>query len=242
MDILFISVFNCGALKMALNHLTSLKNQGITNYMAYVTDRESYDVLIDKGFNATIIDNAQITKDKCDFATGNFNEISYIRYNVIHMLLLEGKTVWYMDIDTVILHDVREFYYSMKLSGIDLAFQNDVNMLCSGCMVFFPTVKALDFALIMSKNKRNDYNDQIIVNNILRKNPSFYKIYVFDMNEFPNGLLYFNPPDSNPNYRELQEQFSSSSRDVYFVHANWMIGLDVKMKAFKSKNLWFIDE
>ena len=240
MDILFISVFNYGGLKIALNHLTSLKNQGITNYMAYVTDTESYEALSNKGFNATIIDDAQFVKEKCDFATNDFNELSYIRYHVIHKLLLQGKTVWYMDVDTVVLNDVREMYYKLKLSDIDIAFQDDVNMLCTGCMLIFPNAKTINFADIMSKNKCKDQNDQIIVNNFLRGNPYILKIYKFDINLFPNGLLYFNKPDNNSHYRQLQEQFHSSSYNVYFVHANWMIGLDNKIDAFKTKNLWFI--
>ena len=42
--VLFIAVFNFGGMTLVLNHLESLKRQGITNYRAYVSDQESYDV------------------------------------------------------------------------------------------------------------------------------------------------------------------------------------------------------
>ena len=44
-NLIFISVFNYGAIEMAKNHLKSLRNQGITNHRSYVTDQESYDEL-----------------------------------------------------------------------------------------------------------------------------------------------------------------------------------------------------
>ena len=40
-EVLFISVFNMGCIEIAENHLQSLLKNGISNYMAYVTDKES---------------------------------------------------------------------------------------------------------------------------------------------------------------------------------------------------------
>jgi DNA-directed RNA polymerase subunit L len=47
-ELLFISVFNLGGIPLALNHLESLRKQNIKNYRAYVTDKESYDILLEK--------------------------------------------------------------------------------------------------------------------------------------------------------------------------------------------------
>ena len=47
-EITFISVFNEACLELAMNHLESLKKNGIENYIAYVTDKESYNKLLNK--------------------------------------------------------------------------------------------------------------------------------------------------------------------------------------------------
>ena len=49
---------------------------------------------------------------------------------------------------------------------------------------------------------------------------------------------YFNELDGH--HPEFQINFKNSSEPVYFVHANFMIGIDVKVNALKRKNLWFI--
>ncbi len=50
-ELLFISVFNYGGIEMAKNHLESLKRNNISNYVAYVTDDESYDDLLLDNYN-----------------------------------------------------------------------------------------------------------------------------------------------------------------------------------------------
>lgn len=55
-DLLFISVFDFGCLELGLNHLQSLKNQGIYNYMSFVTDDETYNIIIKYGFNCTLVE------------------------------------------------------------------------------------------------------------------------------------------------------------------------------------------
>ena len=51
-NILFISVFNLGCIEIAENHILSLIKSGIKNYRAYVCDKESFDILTLKGYNA----------------------------------------------------------------------------------------------------------------------------------------------------------------------------------------------
>jgi lipopolysaccharide biosynthesis glycosyltransferase len=245
MDVLFISVFNYGGLSIALNHLTSLKKQDITNYMAYVTDQEAHDAVSERGFNVTLIDENH-GKEAWDFDSKRFNAFSYIRYKIIHNLLLEGKKVWYMDTDTVVLNDIRELYYRLEASGVDAAFQNDVNMLCTGCMFFFPNEKTIHFTNSIYGKRCDNFGDQIITNRFLNENPAYFRIYAFDIEAFPNGLVYFDKLVQISEYKQVQSELVQKCRqyrgDTYFVHANWMIGLKTKMDAFKSKNLWFIDE
>lgn len=242
-NLVYISVFNYGAIDIALNHLQSLANQHIKNYIAYVTDKESYDFITEKGFTCKLIDNIDEpqTKEKCDFGTNKFNELSYIRYKVIHDLLIQGKNVWYMDVDTVVLHhSINQIYESLQTFNVDLACQNDVNMLCSGCMLFFSNDKMIELTeyIYDNRNQTEFPNDQTYLNGILSNNVVNLNVRTLDIMKFPNGLLYFNEPNSN--YRNLQEQFKNYTGDVLFVHANWMVGMSTKIEAFKSKNLWFV--
>jgi hypothetical protein len=44
-DLLFISVFDYGSRELGLNHLESLKKCGMSNYLAYVADKKTYDYI-----------------------------------------------------------------------------------------------------------------------------------------------------------------------------------------------------
>ena len=127
-DILFISVFNLGCIEIAENHLYSLKKVGIENYMAYVTDQESFQILSGKGYNVSQIQNDKLEKEKQDFGTEKFNDISYMRYKIINKLLKEGRIVWYLDVDTVVLFNLNELVPFLLSENHDIIMQNDINI------------------------------------------------------------------------------------------------------------------
>jgi hypothetical protein len=239
-ELLFISVFNYGGIELAKNHLESLKRNNISNYIAYVTDDESYNELLTLNYNVTKYINSDdiISKDAMDFETPGFINLTYVRYKIINNLLIQGKAVWMLDIDTVVLTDLNSYYNSLS-KNFDICFQNDINMLCAGCMLIMPTIKTIKLTEFMYSNKNNGFNDQIFINNILNNNKEFI-IGMFNENNFPNGLLYFNEPNPKKHLRDAQEKFKQSTLPIYFVHANYMVGIDRKIEAFKSKNLWFI--
>lgn len=240
--LLFISVFNLGGVPLALNHLESLRKQNIKNYRAYVTDQESYDIVSQNGHPVELVSETpnELTKDKSDFGTTNFNTLSYTRYKVILDLLVQNQPVWYLDVDTVVLQNLNEVYDDMRESNYDAIMQNDVNMLCTGCMLLFPKIATIKLMRTIYENRTSSDNDQIILLNILRNNPKAINIMSLNMMQFPNGLLYFNELSTNARYRDLQLKFNESAHPVYFVHANWMVGIETKIDAFKKKGLWFV--
>ena len=240
--LLFISVFNLGGVPLALNHLESLRKQNITNYKAYVTDQESYDIVFQNGHPVELVSETpnELTKEKSDFGTTNFNTLSYTRYKVILDLLVQNQPVWYLDVDTVVLQNLNEVYDDIQGSNCDAIMQNDVNMLCTGCMLLFPKLATIKLMRTIYDNRTSSDNDQIILLNILRNNPKAINIMSLNMLQFPNGLLYFNELSTNARYRDLQLQFNQSTHPVYFVHANWMVGIETKIDAFKKKGLWFV--
>lgn len=242
MDLIFITVSNYGAIELTKNHMESLKQNEILNYMSYVTDDESYQELSQLGYNVSKFNpTIEIGKNKMDFGNNDYNHMIFIRYFVILELLKQGKTVWYLDVDTVAMIDLNIIYKTLN-NSVDIYFQNDINMLCTGCMLIFPNNKtiALMNKIIELKNTNEKINDQILMNHILMNNQNIFNIGVLSEYNFPNGLLYFNDPSENENFREIQKNFKNSTEPVYFIHANYMIGIDVKIQALKDKNLWFI--
>ncbi len=59
--LIYISVFNFGAIEMAKNHIKSLRKVGITNHCSYVTDEESYHVL-KIGLSSAFIKNTTLRR------------------------------------------------------------------------------------------------------------------------------------------------------------------------------------
>ena len=77
---LIISVFTDGIYDLALNHLISLKKQGIENYMAFTTGKKTFADFKEKGFNITFLDNKQnISTNFESFATPSFNKIQFLK-------------------------------------------------------------------------------------------------------------------------------------------------------------------
>ena len=118
--------------------------------------------------------------------------------------------------------------------------QDDVNMPCSGCMLFFPNKTTISFTETIYNARTEQANDQILLINILRTNPNIIKLGLLNINSFPNGLVYFSELSDNERYKEIQLAFKKTDLPLCLVHANWMVGVDTKIKALKDKNLWFI--
>lgn len=242
--LLFISVFNHGALELAKNHLNSLIKNGISNYMAYCTSNETADELRALGYNVETV-KFDIDESKLDFSTPQFNKLSYLRYIVILNLMRNGYDVWYLDVDTVVCGNLNEVYEkTLAENRYNMLFQNDINMLCTGCMLILkhPSTERFVIEQYKSSFQHSDHNDQIIFNHILKNyNDPQLRIGMFSPFQFPNGLLYFKDDFVStraPQYIRLREEFHSSPQNVLFVHANWMVGVDTKINALKTYGLW----
>jgi hypothetical protein len=236
MDTIFICVFNLGCIEIAENHIISLIRCGITNYIAYVTDIESFDILIQKGYNVSYYQDDQST-EKMDFGTSGFNSLSYLRYKIINELLDKGKTVWYLDVDTVVLRDLNDLV--SQFISKDIVMQNDINMPCSGCMLCYPTKTCKQIMTVIYSLRTSSENDQILLAHLLRTNKNI-QLELLDHECFANGLLFFNEGSDNQIYRQLQLAFINTTKPLYLVHANWMIGVETKISALKKKNLWYV--
>ena len=96
------------------------------------------------------------------------------------------------------------------------------------------------------KGMNREMPDQHFVNFFLAQNPGVFKTTMFDLERFPNGLIYFDKPE----LIELSVEFSDFKTNFYknkdntkklaFVHANWMVGIDTKINALRKKGLWYL--
>jgi hypothetical protein len=242
--LIYISVFNFGAIEMAKNHLKSLRNVGITNHCSYVTDEESYRALKELGYPVQLIKNNDIKKEGTNFGTPEFNNMSYVRYHVIKHLLLKGYDVWYMDVDTVVLQPLQNVYEEHRHNSVfDVLFQSDVNMPCTGCMLVYNRVKSVNFIDAVIEQQNDQHNDQLLVNFLLKRFPDLVKTAKFTIFMFPNGLVYFDEEfvKCPEQYRDVRMTYEMNPDNVvHFVHANWMVGDEMKTKALKKHGLWFI--
>jgi hypothetical protein len=153
-------------------------------------------------------------------------------------------------VDTVVLDNLNNIYGEYVGKGYDIVFQNDVHQIqnCTGCMLYFSNQKTLDMTDYVYKGMNWQIPDQHFVNYFLLHNPGVFKTTMFDLERFPNGLIYFDKPE----LIELSSEFSDfkmkfhknkdKTKKLAFVHANWMIGIDTKINAIKKKGLWYLSK
>jgi len=233
MEVVFISVSNMGCVELTINHIESLKRVGMTNYIAYAIDSRCYETLRSKGYNTHLLGRDDMNQYH-DFNTPGFDHISFMRYHVIDKLLREGKTVWYLDVDSVVVQDLNSYVDVVK-DNFDVALQDDCYMPCTGCMLFFPSAVGLVKPMIETRDFSK--NDQIYFLKFLKRTK--LRVGLLNRNIFPNGLLYFN--DDNPKHIAKQIEFRNSDPSkIMFIHANWIVGVQAKIASFKSKGLWFV--
>lgn len=238
-DLIFISVFNDGVYELALNHLLSLKKNNIENYIGYTNGKKSYNDFKNMGLNVEYFEYNNNNEFK--WSSNEFNNFSLLRYKFIIENLKKYNNVWYMDVDTVVLNNLNNYKHK---NNISLILQNDINMPCTGCLLC-KDLKQMEYIynLISNISKENNYedNDQIIFNNIKHM---IGKFDTFPINEFPNGLLYFDEKfigEKNGQLKKIKDDFIKNMKEIKFVHANYMIGNSKKKESLIESNLWFIN-
>jgi lipopolysaccharide biosynthesis glycosyltransferase len=252
--LIFVSLFNYGGIELAKNHLSSLILHGITNYCGFCTDRESEAELKALNYNVEYVNFDRIHSGKLNFDTPEFNKLSYFRYVIILDLLKQGYDVWYLDIDTVVLDNLNKKYdYCRKMNESNIWFQDDMYMLCTGCILLLHSKETIDIITKQIDTINDGHidklknNDQTIMDYILKTYYSNYMIGIFSIYEFPNGFLFFKDEaviSSNPEYlkqrKYFQENYSIHPEQTLFIHANWIVGIDQKIDALKSHGLWYV--
>jgi len=240
---LFISLFNSGIYDLALNHLTTMKKQNIDNYLYFTTEAKLADKLQKMNFNVQYLEDFDIPQDYLQYSSSEWNKLCYHRFYLVKKYLIQYDYVWLLDVDTVVLDNLNK-YIPKNNNTWDCIFQDDVNMPCCGCILFKATEatnKFLDFFI----DNPQIVNDQIFLKYLMNtKQINFLKLKVFNRKLFPNGFLFFNKTIINEKQpfmlKEKEDYYNKPEQSPAFVHANFIIGMENKIKALKEYNLWFI--
>lgn len=242
-DILFLSIFTRGMRDLAINHLFSLKQMGITNTLSFCSDKETVEILNAKGFQS-LENPTPINKDIFSINDSEFNKFSYFKYIILINLLKKHKYIWYLDVDTVVTKDIRNYIYD----DYDIIIQDDINQLSSACIFVKNTENTIELLNTVWNERNIKYNDQIILNKILRRGEIPIRGYTLSIAEFRPGLLFFDEKyliTLSENVKKMRKLFVNNKETGSLVkpaliHANYTININQKIHALKSRNLWFI--
>ena len=242
-DILFLSVFTRGMRDLAVNHLLSLRRFGITNTLSFCSDKETVEILNARGFK-TLENPSSINKDIFTINEPEFNEFSYFKYIILVNLFKKHKYIWYLDVDTFITKDIRK----LVSKEYDISIQDDINQFSTACMLIKNSKNSIKLLNKMWDERNNTYNDQYKLNSLLRRGDIPIKGYTLPIAEFRPGLLYFNEQyliSLSKNVQTMRNLFNKNNETgsniiPALIHANYIIDLNKKISALKSKNLWLI--
>lgn len=234
-ELVLISCFNFHCIELALNFLESLRKLDIDKkHISFVTDIESYDKLKSLNYNVELLSDTKEFKFSFEFDSDDFKALSYLRYKIISAMLKKYSYVWYFDVDTVVVNNVIKYFESLP-KDFDVCFQMDMDSYCTGCILLKSTPKVRGFVNNFYATKNIKFNDQVWMHRCFVLKQHIYnvlKIIELYRFSFINGDIYFN--------NALNEDFKKSMEPIYFIHANYMVGNETKIKALKDKGLWFI--
>jgi hypothetical protein len=244
-ECIIFNLFNDGVIDLAHNHLQSLKNNNITNYISFTTGINSYNKLKDE-FNVEYININDKNSTYLDFGSNQFCEFSYARYKIMLNLLKKYKYVWYLDVDTVVLGNI--FNYINFSQQWDICCQDDLIMPCTGCMLVNNTQASIDTINKILSNRTKEINDQVLLKKLLVTKEVSVKIISLSKYLFIPGGLFFDMKyitDKSQvleNYRlnYINTIIKNNTSPGVFVHANYIMGNKNKIDALKSRKLWFI--
>ena len=233
--IAFITLTNTGYIDYTLNCLKSLKNINFDHELhCYCIGKAGKEILETQGYKCTLIEDEKNSNFQ-KFREGNWADIVFNKFNIIHENLLKNDYVCFTDGD--IVYENPEFmnYLLENIGENDILIQNDAmadnsfSNLCSGFMFIKSnptTLNLFDPKIAETKKKQWENNqkfiwgDQEYINEI-KKN---LKFDTCPLKLFPNGKYYYN---------------NASTITPYLIHFNWVSGHQKKQKMLSYKK-WYI--
>jgi hypothetical protein len=229
-DIAFITLTNDGYIEYTENCLKSLeKINSNVNLNCYCIGKKGYEYLNNKKYSCVLIDEEENSNFQ-NFREGNWSNITFNKFVIIHENLLKYKYVCITDGDIVFENNNFLQYLLENIDFNDMLIQTEYiddkkHDLCSGFMFIKSNSNTLNFfnpKYVEGKKNTSGWDDQKYVNN--NKHKLKYKMLPIKL--FLNGKYYYNNNDNiiNP----------------YLIHFNWVIG-DKKKEKMRHYGKWYLD-
>ena len=229
-DVAFITLTNSGYINYTLNCLESLKRIGLSSKLhAYVIGKEGYDLLKEKGYNCSLIEDEENSNFQT-FRKGNWSDITFKKFIIIHENLKKYKYVCFTDGDIVFENKNFLQYLRDNIESYDMLIQNeqlndnDKSNVCSGFMYIKSnknTLSLLNPEIVKHSKRKKKWGDQTYINKIKTK----MKYKLLPLGLFPNGQYYYK---------------NNSNMSPYMIHFNWLEG-HKKREKMKYYNKWYLD-
>ncbi len=247
-------VCNKGALTLAHNLVLSIEKLGLKNYILFAFDKESY--------NSMLSNNIQVFYDEsinCDqkfgkFGTAQFKNVTNYKFVPLLKLLKKGYNVLFVDADIVFIKNpfpffnkgfdisiqygqgeiINEEYLNTKQNPIGLG-GDKYNYLCTGFFYVQSNQRSINFfekalQCLLDNSDKVEFDDQDAFNEVFQKNRSNIKLDVLEPYLFPNGGVF-----------TRESKFKDMCRkDPVILHANYVFGLQNKIKLFKEIDMWHL--
>ena len=231
------TVTNHGYLLYTLNMLKSLIPFGLEHKILILClDRRGADVLEKKGYRVVCIDH--IIGRFCPWNTNGYDQICYLKMELVYRILSFGKNVLLIDGDIVFLQDPMMDVLKWENESGEVWIQNDAqnnkdtNNLCTGYLYLRSSPRMIELydcvsPIGMEKYKKCafDNNDQTYFNKYVKP---YCKVNTLPLEQYPNGKMFY-------------DHLKSVQPDTVLVHFNWVKG-HLKMAKMKEHKMWLLTE
>ena len=214
----FITLTNSGYINYTLNCLQSLKNINLHIPLhCYCIGKYCYNSLSANGFKCSLIDEEE-NSGFSTYKNGNWSNVVFNKFKIIHQNLLKYEYVCYTDGDVVYENNDFLGYLIEKIGDYEMLIQNNcqgINAVSTGFMFIKSTenTKSLFDPIYIENNCKlsNDYDINDYLENIKYK--INYKLLPLSL--FPYGDYYYK---------------NNSFIIPYLIHFNWVVGHEKKEK------------
>jgi hypothetical protein len=234
MSIKFITLTNTGYIDYTLNCLESL-NRIKSSFIphSYCVGEEAYNILKNKGYDCTLINNDETVQKFQTFGYRNFHDITYYKFPIIYENLQKYDYVCFTDGDIVYENNTFMDYLINNIEDNDLIVQSEGHHsgdVCTGFMLIKSNEKMIQLYDCVSEEGKKKYmecafdnNDQSYFNKFVKPYCSFQAL---SLRKYPNGNAFYKD--------------TTRRETAVLVHFNWVKG-HLKMAKMKEHRMWLLE-
>ena len=224
------------AVNLILNVESTVKNHKLH---FYCLDKQIYDLLSNYSYPFLTLElfEQNINSGFQEYGTRSYNALTHTKTSVLKHALNKYPFIHFIDCDVVCVKEPDADYYA-KYRDYDIVFQCDSTSdkpmfspwQCTGNMSLRRTVRTMDLIerIDICQKRYPLKNDQNCLEQVLATNR------VYDIRAFRKTKLYTYPRNEYCN-----GSWKGDTADMYFFHANHVLGKEPKIELLKKLNKWY---